>query len=46
MLSDSICNVKLLKSVIAYVDFLLVRNPRSRCLSNLKLDMSYLSQGM
>jgi hypothetical protein len=45
MLSDSIINPKTLDSV-AYVDFLLTRNRKSRCLSNLKLDMSFLSQGM
>jgi hypothetical protein len=46
MLSDSIINPKTLNSIVAYVDFLLTRNQKSRCLSNLKLDMSFLSQGM
>jgi hypothetical protein len=46
MLSDSIINPKTLDSIVAYVDFLLTRNQTSRCLSNLKLDMSFLSQGM
>jgi hypothetical protein len=31
---------------MAYIDFLLTRNRKSWCLSNLKLDMSFLSQGM
>jgi hypothetical protein len=46
MLSDSIINAKTLETVVAYVNFLLTRNRKSRCLSNLKLDMSYLWQGM
>jgi hypothetical protein len=46
MLSDSIVNPKTLNSIVAYVDFLLTRNRKSWCLSNLKLDMSFLSQGM
>jgi hypothetical protein len=46
MLSDTIVNPKTLDSIIAYVDFLLTRNRKSWCLSNLKLDMSFLSQGM
>jgi hypothetical protein len=46
MLSDTIVNPKTLNSIVAYIDFLLTRNQKSRCLSNLKLDMSFLSQGM
>jgi hypothetical protein len=46
MLSDTIVNPKTLNSIIAYIDFLLTRNRKSWCLSNLKLDMSFLSQGM
>jgi hypothetical protein len=46
MLSDTIVNPKTLDSIIAYVDFLLTRNRKSWCLSSLKLDMSFLSQGM
>jgi hypothetical protein len=46
MLLDSIINLKTLDSIVAYVDFLLMRNRKSWCLSNLKLDMSFLSQGM
>jgi hypothetical protein len=46
MLSDSIVNPKTLNSIVAYVDFLLTRNRKSWCLSNLKLDMSFLSQGI
>jgi hypothetical protein len=46
MLSDTIVNPKTLNSIVAYVDFLLKRNRKSRCLSNLKLDMSFQSQGM
>jgi hypothetical protein len=46
MLSDSIINPKTLDSIVAYVNFLFTRNQKSRCLSNLKLDMSFLSQGM
>jgi hypothetical protein len=44
MLLDSIINPKTLDSVIAYVDFLLTRNQKYQCLSNLKL--SFLSQSM
>jgi hypothetical protein len=46
MLLDTIVNPKTLNSIIAYIDFLLTRNRKSRCLSNLKLDMSFLLQGM
>jgi hypothetical protein len=46
MLSDTIINPKTLDSIVAYVDFLLMRNRQSRCLSHLKLDMSFLLQGM
>jgi hypothetical protein len=46
MLLDTIVNPKTLNSIVAYVDFLKTRNRKSRCLSNLKLDMSFLSQGM
>jgi hypothetical protein len=46
MLSNSIINTKTLDSVVAYVNFLLTRNRKSRCLSNLKLNMSFLLQGM
>jgi hypothetical protein len=46
MLSDSIINPKTLNSIVAYVDFLFTRNRKSWCLSNLKLDMSFLSQGI
>jgi hypothetical protein len=46
MLSDTIVNPKTLNSIVAYVDFLLTRNQKSRCLSHLKLDMAFLSQGM
>jgi hypothetical protein len=46
MLSDTIVNPKTLDSIIAYIDFLLTRNQTSPGLSNLKLDMSFLSQGM
>jgi hypothetical protein len=42
MLSDSIIKAKTLETVVAYDDFLLTRNQKSWCLSNLKLDMSYL----
>jgi hypothetical protein len=45
-LSDTIVNPKTLNSIIAYIDFLFTRNQKYRCLSNLKLDMSFLSQGM
>jgi hypothetical protein len=46
MLSDSFINPKTLDSIVAYVNFLVTRNQKYWCLSNLKLDMSFLSQGM